>query len=136
MLSSSLDAVDAAMGQTLRKYRKAAGLSQAELGQAVGVSFQQIQKYETGDNRVSISRLFRIAEKLEVEPVTLVADTQRQIDRPAEPQGQRSAFLATGEGVRAIEALAALKDSELIEALIGLAEAARTGDRPGHADRP
>ncbi len=134
MLSSGLDAVDAAMGKTLRKYRKAAGLSQAELGAAVGVSFQQIQKYETGDNRVSISRLFRIAERLEVEPVTLVADTQRQVSRAAEPTGPRSAFLATGEGVRALDALAALKDTDLVEALIELAEAARNRDGSGIAE--
>ena len=129
-----MDTVDAAMGRTLRKYRKAAGLSQAELGAAVGVSFQQIQKYETGDNRVSISRLFRIAERLEVEPVTLVADTQRQISCAAEPTGPRSAFLATGEGVRALDALAALKDTDLVEALIELAEAAKNRDGSGIAE--
>lgn len=136
MLNSGLDAVDAAMGKTLRKYRKAAGLSQAELGSAVGVSFQQIQKYETGDNRVSISRLFRIAERLEVEPVTLVADTQRYLSHAAMPQGPRSAFLATGEGVRALDALAALQDADLVEALIELAEAARNRDDREHADGP
>ncbi|MCP5366723.1 MAG: helix-turn-helix transcriptional regulator [Hyphomicrobiales bacterium] len=43
------------------------GLSQIELGKAAGVTFQQIQKYETGRNRISASRLYRFANALDVE---------------------------------------------------------------------
>jgi transcriptional regulator with XRE-family HTH domain len=60
---------DAVIGQTLRALRLDRGLSQSELGHAAGVTFQQLQKYEKGTNRVSAARLARIAAALNV-PVT------------------------------------------------------------------
>src|ERR1044072_6578759 len=60
---------DAVIGQTLRARRLDRGLSQSELGHAAGVTFQQLQKYEKGTNRVSAARLARIAAELNV-PVT------------------------------------------------------------------
>ena len=59
-------AVDAYIGAQIRDRRSAAGLSQAALGDKVGVSFQQIQKYESGVNRVTAARLFEICEALDV----------------------------------------------------------------------
>lgn len=60
------DAVDAAVGATLRQLRRARGVSQSALGRHLGVSFQQIQKYECGANRMGASALYRIAALLEV----------------------------------------------------------------------
>ncbi|WP_142416120.1 helix-turn-helix domain-containing protein [Bartonella massiliensis] len=57
---------DIAIGQRIRYRRIAMGLSQKALGSFLGVSFQQIQKYEKGFNRVSAGRLLEIAQKLEV----------------------------------------------------------------------
>ncbi len=57
------------IGQKLRALRLDRGLSQSELGGMVGVTFQQLQKYEKGTNRVSAGRLARIATALDV-PVT------------------------------------------------------------------
>ena len=62
-------AEDAAIGRTLRALRLDRGLSQSDLGRAAGVTFQQLQKYEKGTNRVSAARLARIADALNV-PVT------------------------------------------------------------------
>ena len=62
-------AEDVAIGQTLRALRLDRGLSQSQLGEKVGVTFQQMQKYEKGVNRVSAGRLARIATALGV-PVT------------------------------------------------------------------
>jgi transcriptional regulator with XRE-family HTH domain len=59
-------AVDAYIGTQIRDRRHALGLSQAGLGEKLGVSFQQIQKYESGANRVTAARLFEICEALEV----------------------------------------------------------------------
>lgn len=59
--------VDVHVGSRLRTARVAAGLSQGALAKSVGVTFQQIQKYERGTNRVSASRLYDIARFLEVE---------------------------------------------------------------------
>jgi transcriptional regulator with XRE-family HTH domain len=56
--------VDSFVGQRLKQARLLAGLSQSELGSRVGVSFQAIQKYESGENRLSASRLLAVAEFL------------------------------------------------------------------------
>lgn len=56
--------VDTSVGQRLREARLLAGLSQAQLGARVGVSFQAVQKYESGENRLSASRLLAVAEFL------------------------------------------------------------------------
>ena len=57
--------IDAIVGANLRQLRKRAGLSQTELGDRVGVTFQQIQKYENAKNRMSASRLWDCARVLE-----------------------------------------------------------------------
>ena len=59
-----IDARDAEIGRRVRVQRLAKGLSQNELGKSIDVSFQQIQKYENGVNRISSGRLQRIAEVL------------------------------------------------------------------------
>ncbi|THH35832.1 XRE family transcriptional regulator [Aliishimia ponticola] len=61
--------VDIHVGKRVRQRRWLLGLTQQQLGEAVGIKFQQVQKYETGANRVSASRLWEIAKVLEV-PVT------------------------------------------------------------------
>jgi transcriptional regulator with XRE-family HTH domain len=61
------DDVDITVGATIRLLRQGRGMSQAALAAAVGVSFQQVQKYESGANRVSASMLSKIAETLEVQ---------------------------------------------------------------------
>src|SRR5689334_3838169 len=56
--------VDLYVGRRLREARLLAGLNQTQLGQAIGVTFQAVQKYETGSNRISASRLLRAAKAL------------------------------------------------------------------------
>ncbi len=58
--------IDILIGKRIRQRRIAMGLSQKELGNYLGVSFQQIQKYEKGFNRVSAGCLLKIAQKLQV----------------------------------------------------------------------
>lgn len=58
--------VDVHVGQKIRRRRWMTGMTQKQLGDAVGIKFQQIQKYETGANRVSASRLFEISQALDV----------------------------------------------------------------------
>lgn len=59
--------VDVHVGKRIRHRRWLAGMTQQQLAQAVGIKFQQIQKYETGANRVSASRLWDIADALDVD---------------------------------------------------------------------
>ncbi|MEO1311793.1 MAG: helix-turn-helix transcriptional regulator [Pseudomonadota bacterium] len=58
--------VDLHVGQRLRQRRSLLGMTQQKLALAVGIKFQQIQKYESGANRVSASRLFALAQALDV----------------------------------------------------------------------
>ncbi|WP_111731973.1 helix-turn-helix domain-containing protein [Roseovarius amoyensis] len=59
--------VDVHVGKRIRHRRWLAGMTQQQLAQSVGIKFQQIQKYETGANRVSASRLWDIADALDVD---------------------------------------------------------------------
>ncbi|HIF09166.1 MAG TPA: XRE family transcriptional regulator, partial [Sneathiellales bacterium] len=60
--------VDEHVGERIRHLRTTLGLTQEQLSSALGISYQQIQKYETGANRVSAGRLYEIAMELDVEP--------------------------------------------------------------------
>ena len=59
--------VDDQVGRQIRKRRNLLGLTQEQLADALGISYQQVQKYETAANRVSAGRLFEIAAKLDTE---------------------------------------------------------------------
>jgi len=61
-------AVDIKLGEQLRGLRQKTGMSQAELGASIGVSFQQIQKYEAGKNRVAVSTMLALADHLGISP--------------------------------------------------------------------
>jgi transcriptional regulator with XRE-family HTH domain len=74
--------VDHAVGENIRTARLVAGLSQTELGAACGITFQQIQKYEKGANRVGGSRLMQIAEALKVPPASLLPSSQKHAVAP------------------------------------------------------
>lgn len=68
------DPIDIAVGARVKMLRHSKGISQSTLGDAVGVSFQQVQKYERGSNRLSASALVRVAEALGVSVSTLVGE--------------------------------------------------------------
>ena len=63
---------DKATGIVIRRLRKNAGVTQQAIAGFIGVSYQQMQKYEKGTNRLSISSLFDICKGLEVKPHTVV----------------------------------------------------------------
>ena len=66
--------VDAYIGARMRERRRAINMSQADLGEILGVTFQQIQKYESGRNRVSAARLFEICKALNVTLASMFED--------------------------------------------------------------
>jgi len=94
-----MNKIDALVGGRIRARRTALGHSQTELGDAVGVKFQQIQKYESGANRVSASRLWAIAAALDV-PVTYFFEG---LEAPEEAQGRqvrdKMEFLSDGRSI-------------------------------------
>lgn len=85
-----IDPVDRYVGARLRHRRNEVGLSQDQLGRATGLTFQQIQKYERGTNRVSASKLYHIAKLLDVIPGYFYEGLVEQNDvlHVAEPGGQ------------------------------------------------
>lgn len=68
---TSRDPVDRQIGQRIRAFRVAQKISQAELGRRIGVSFQQVQKYESGSNRVRGSQIKELAAALDVSVAAL-----------------------------------------------------------------
>lgn len=69
-MKKQIESVDVTCGQNLRAIRLGAGLSQAELGKRAGLTFQQIQKYENGTNRMSASRIAQLASLLNVSVIS------------------------------------------------------------------
>lgn len=76
--------VDAYVGGRLRLRRTLLGLSQEKLAEAIGLTFQQVQKYERGTNRISASRLYQFAKILDV-PVSYFFDQYEGSDHLAQP---------------------------------------------------
>jgi len=73
-MNDPIHPVDRLVGCRVRLLRKCQGMSQTELANAIGLTFQQVQKYEKGTNRISASKLFEIAQALNVEVAALFAD--------------------------------------------------------------
>ena len=121
------ETIDIHVGARLRSRRKALGITQDELGRALGVSFQQIQKYERGSNRISSARLFEVARVLKVSIGYFyqgLDHTQGVFERfPAEKHVQD--FLMTAEGIELAEAFQRVRGpktrrriADLIQAMI------------------
>ena len=76
--------IDLHFGMRLRRRRRLLGMSQQELGRACGVRFQQIQKYESGANRLMAARLWDLAEALGVSPGYFFDGLPSRAPRPPE----------------------------------------------------
>jgi len=113
---------DVQLGSRIRAARVVAGMSQSELGAALGVTFQQVQKYEKGFNRVPGERLVKIADTLSVSVTSLMG---MEDNRPGWTDMHVATFLGTygKQGTALIERLAAMKRTKGL-AVIELALAA------------
>ena len=109
---------DVHIGRKLRERRMALGLSQIALGEKLGVSYQQVQKYETGANRISGSRLWEISKILKAPVGSFFEglEGQDQVATGAEPQLGRNAL----ELARAVNAI---PDPEVKTKFLRLAKA-------------
>jgi transcriptional regulator with XRE-family HTH domain len=112
------DPVDVAIGARMRLRRKSLGISQGVLSERVGVSFQQIQKYERGANRVSGSMLVAIASALDTTVGWLVGEEGGLSDAADEVV---QALALTG-AVELLEAFAAIPHASARAALVTLAQ--------------
>ncbi|HEX9648170.1 MAG TPA: helix-turn-helix transcriptional regulator [Alphaproteobacteria bacterium] len=84
-MTSKPNPIDIHVGGRIRLRRTLLGLSQEKLGKAIGLTFQQVQKYERGTNRVGSSRLYQIAKVLSV-PVSFFFDDMAADPGAAAPQ--------------------------------------------------
>jgi len=122
--------VDKVIGEQIRLRRTAIRLSQTALAEKLGMSYQQIQKYEWGINRVSSSTLYDIARTLQV-PVSFFFDTLPSVGPQAGDDAMtksRSAYLATLEGQNLVDTFRSLPPqvrTSVLEMMIGLG---RCGD--------
>lgn len=91
-MKSRPDPVDVHVGSKLRLRRTLLGMSQEKLGEAVSLTFQQIQKYERGTNRIGASRLHQLARVLEVPVAFFFEDTpsEKSINGQLSEPGQES----------------------------------------------
>jgi transcriptional regulator with XRE-family HTH domain len=113
------------VGRRIRAQRLVRGLSQTDLGRSLGITFQQVQKYEKGANRVGAGRLTRIAEVLSV-PVAFFFGDHAGSGKSSEAS-EAMGFLETAGAVRLVKAYAQIEDTDVRRALVDLAESIATG---------
>jgi transcriptional regulator with XRE-family HTH domain len=116
-----IDPVDKLVGQNIRTFRTAKGISQAELGRAIGVTFQQVQKYENGANRIGSSRLFQIAEFLQV-PIGRFFEIPATASQTAAAGPVVTDLLNSRYAVQMLRAFAKLPSDRMRRSLVVLAE--------------
>ena len=117
--------IDKHVGSRVRMRRMTIGLSQEEVAHALGLTFQQVQKYEKGTNRVSSSRLHQLARILEV-PIPFFFDgapqqSARSQDK-AESPNYVNDFLATDDGLTLTRAFMRIKSPKLRRSIVNLVE--------------
>jgi transcriptional regulator with XRE-family HTH domain len=125
MTKKTPNPTDKHVGSRVRMRRMMLGMSQEKLGDALGLTFQQVQKYEKGTNRIGASRLQQIAHFLQV-PVSLFFEGAP--DLPAGPAGMLEApspsyvsdFLATSDGLALTKAFMRIKDPKLRRRIVDL----------------
>jgi transcriptional regulator with XRE-family HTH domain len=117
------DPIDIEVGHRIRIERTARGMSQSTLGRALGITFQQVQKYEKGANRVGAGRLTRIAKELGVPVGTLIGANDTP-DGNESPGGGAEVLecLALPGAVRLLQAYAQLPQTDLRNTIVKLVE--------------
>jgi transcriptional regulator with XRE-family HTH domain len=134
MSTKAPNPVDKYVGSRVRMRRIMLGMSQEKLGEALGLTFQQVQKYEKGTNRVGASRLQQISEILQV-PVSFLFDggPSGAANTDGFSEGTSPAyvsdFLATSEGLALTRAFTRITDAKMRRSIVELVEqiAAREG---------
>ena len=125
----AINPVDEAVGARIRLIRKRHKMSQEKLGTALGVTFQQVQKYENGKNRVGASRLHRVAIALDVPVAELFGGAPKT---SSASKATKSVFFDP-QALLLAEAFAKISDKELRSSLVDVVEAmARKSDSRNH----
>lgn len=119
MADRSVSDFDKIIGRNIRIQRIANGITQADLGDAVGITFQQVQKYERGANRIGGGRLYEIASFLDVPIGNFFADIQL---RPARKSTNVLDLMTDPQSIRIVQAFAKISQPGIRLALVNLIE--------------
>ncbi|MBL4739620.1 MAG: helix-turn-helix transcriptional regulator [Sneathiella sp.] len=111
--------IDAYVGKRVRMQRTILGLSQVELSERVGLTFQQIQKYEQGDNRIGSSRLYDLSQALSV-PITFFFEDFEQAALKEDNLRVKKDPAARRETLELVRAFNKIKDNEVKTAILEL----------------
>src|SRR5713101_8339793 len=126
--------IDKHVGGRVRMRRMMLGLSQEKLGDALDLTFQQVQKYEKGTNRIGASRLQHISHILQV-PVAFLFEGAPHLPGQAQGSGEVpspayvSDFLATSDGLALTKAFMRIEDSKLRRRIVDLVEQIASRDK-------
>lgn len=120
MSARSPDPTDILVGRNIRAQRLARRMSQTALAKQIGITFQQVQKYEMGVNRVGSGRLARIAEVFGL-PITALFDGTKASRRHA-TQASALQLVAERGPIRLVQAFARIKDRSTRRSIISLVE--------------
>jgi len=129
MAKKAPNPIDKHVGSRVRMRRMMMSMSQEKLGDALGLTFQQVQKYEKGTNRIGASRLQQIAHILQV-PVSFFFEGSPHVGGGQHSGGMNEApspayvsdFLATSDGLSLTKAFMRIKNSKLRRRIVDLVE--------------
>ncbi|MBV9993104.1 MAG: helix-turn-helix transcriptional regulator [Alphaproteobacteria bacterium] len=111
--------LDIALGSRVRLRRKELGFSQDQLARSVGITFQQVQKYEHGTNRISFSRLVEIADALECSVADLIGNLDKS--KSSASLSRQIAYLTEPGASDLLEAYASIDSPKRRRAILNLA---------------
>jgi transcriptional regulator with XRE-family HTH domain len=123
MAKKKADAIDRQVGVRVRMQRVALKMSQQQLAAELGISFQQVQKYEKGSNRIGASRLRRLAEILQVPVSFFFEDFPVSGRKQAPLPSYISDFLTSADGLALTEAFMRIRDARQRRCIVILVEA-------------
>ncbi len=138
MTTDTPNPIDVHVGQRVRLRRKQLGLSQERLAEALGLTFQQVQKYERGANRVSASKLYEIARELQVP----VGFFYQGLDDTSTVDGENytrawsqvfEALLSDPNGPALAEAYVAIRRKSVRRALVDMVRVIAANDQDDNA---
>jgi transcriptional regulator with XRE-family HTH domain len=127
MATKVTNPVDKHVGSRARMRRTMLGMSQEKLGDELGITFQQVQKYEKGANRISASRLHQMAHILQVAvpfffegAPQATGQSRRGGDAPS--PAYVSEFIATADGLKLVKAFTQISDAKVRHSIVRLVE--------------
>jgi len=135
MSARAPNSVDKHVGSRLRMRRMMLGMSQEKLGEALRLTFQQVQKYEKGTNRLAASRIQQICEILHVPVSFLFEGSPTSISKAADLSEVPSPayvydFLATSQGLALTRAFTRITDAKLRRSIVNMVEQIASREAP------